>query len=159
MQMVAQLYKSFGLTLCKSRMVIECSFGRPKARFGVFKRAMDINMDELPGVIYACFVLHNYCELKNEKIGEEKVASAINYDREFQPAVVTNNFTTDCNEGEGKKIRRILTRYFDPREHDFLMNMPRISNVFRIIKLDASIGKHGELYFSNFCKYCKNSFI
>ena len=70
-------------------------------------------MDELPGVIYACFVLHNYCELKNEKIGEEKVASAINYD---QRAVVTNNFTTDCNEGEGKKIRRILTRYFDPWE-------------------------------------------
>jgi hypothetical protein len=75
---------------------------------------MDINMDELPGVIYACFVLHNYCELKNEKIGEEKVASAINYDREFQPAVVTNNFTTHCNESEGKKIRRILSRYFDP---------------------------------------------
>ena len=59
-------------------------------------------------------MLHNYCELKNEKIGEEKVASAINYEREFQPAVVAHNFTTDCNESEGKKIRRILTRYFDP---------------------------------------------
>lgn len=104
----------FGLTLCKSRMVIECSFGRLKARFGALKRAMDINMDELPFVIYACFVLHNYCELKNEKIGEEKITSAIDYDRDFQPAVTANNFTTDCNESEGKKIRRILTRYFDP---------------------------------------------
>ena len=104
----------FGLTLCKSRMVIECSFGRLKARFGALKRAMDINMDELPCVIYACFVSHNYCELKNEKIAEEKVASAIDYDRDFQPAVMANNFTTHCNEIEGKKIRRILTRYFDP---------------------------------------------
>ena len=104
----------FGLTLCKARMVIECSFGRLKARFGALKRAMDINMDELPCVIYACFVLHNYCEINNEKIGEEKVSSAIDYDREFQPAVVTNNFTTDCNESEGKKTRRILTKYFDP---------------------------------------------
>ena len=86
----------FGLTLCKSRMVIECSFGRLKARFGALKRVMDINMDELPSVIYACFVLHNYCE-QDEKMGEEKVASTINYDREFQPAIVTNNFNTDSN--------------------------------------------------------------
>ncbi|XP_046844789.1 putative nuclease HARBI1 [Xenia sp. Carnegie-2017] len=101
----------FGLTLCKARMVIECPFGRVKARFGALKRAMDINMDELPCVIYACFVLHNYCEINNEKIGEEKVSSAIDYDREFQPAVVTNNFTTDCNESEdqlGKILPQLL---------------------------------------------------
>jgi len=32
----------FGMTLCQSRMVIECSFGGMKARFGALKRAMDI---------------------------------------------------------------------------------------------------------------------
>lgn len=69
----------FGMTLCQSRMVIECSFGRLKARFGALRRAMDINLDELPHVIYACFVLHNFCELNNEKLGEEKVATAIDY--------------------------------------------------------------------------------
>ena len=53
----------FGMTLCQSRMVIECSFGRLKARFGLLRRAMDINLDELPHVIHACFVLHNFCEL------------------------------------------------------------------------------------------------
>ena len=60
----------FGMTLCQSCMVIECSFGRPKARFGALRRAMEMN---LPRVIYACFVLHNFFELNNEKIGEEKV--------------------------------------------------------------------------------------
>ena len=33
----------FGMTLCKSRMVIECSFSRLKARFGALKGPMDIN--------------------------------------------------------------------------------------------------------------------
>ena len=60
----------FGMTLCQSRMVIECAFGRLKARFGALKRAMDINMDELPFVVYACFVLHNFCEINGERIGE-----------------------------------------------------------------------------------------
>ena len=58
-------------------MVIECSFGRLKARFDALKRAMDINLDDLTHVIYACFVLHNFCELNNEKIGEDKVTAAV----------------------------------------------------------------------------------
>ena len=45
----------FGMTLCQSRMEIECACGRLKARFGCLKRAMDINLDELPYVIYALF--------------------------------------------------------------------------------------------------------
>ena len=94
----------FGMTLCQSRMVIECSYGRLKARFGALRRAMDINLTELPNVIYACFVLHNFCEVNNERIGEEEVVSAVN----------PNNYRTDCNEVGGKKIRRILTQYFDP---------------------------------------------
>ena len=36
--------------LCSARNVIECAFGRLKARFGYLKRAMDINLDELPYV-------------------------------------------------------------------------------------------------------------
>ena len=101
----------FGMTLCQSRMVIECAFGRLKARFGALKRAMDINLDELTHVVYACFVLHKFCELNNERIGEDKVATALDYDKLFQPAVSTNNFKTDCNEAEGKIIRRTLTNY------------------------------------------------
>ena len=56
----------FGYRLCSARNVIECAFGRLKARFGCLKRAMDINLDELPYVIFACFALHNFCELNNE---------------------------------------------------------------------------------------------
>ena len=58
----------FGYRLCSARNVIECAFGRLKARFGCLRRAMDINLDDLPYVIYACSVLHNYYELNNEPL-------------------------------------------------------------------------------------------
>ena len=100
----------FGLKLCSARNIIECSFGRLKARFGALKRAMDINVDELPYVIYVCFVLHNICELNHESVSEERVRTAISYD--FQPASQGNR--GENNEAGGKRVRRILTNYFDP---------------------------------------------
>ena len=55
----------FDQRLSSARMIIECAFGRMKARFGCLRRGMDINLNDLPAVIHACFILHNYCELKN----------------------------------------------------------------------------------------------
>lgn len=71
----------FGLSLCRARMVIECAFGRLKARFGALKRAMDINMNDLPCVIYSCFVLHNFSEAANAGT----VTEAIQEERNNQP--------------------------------------------------------------------------
>ena len=51
----------FSYKLCSAHNVIECAFGRLKTRFAALKRAMDINIDDLPCVINACFVLHNFC--------------------------------------------------------------------------------------------------
>ncbi|CAI5685985.1 unnamed protein product [Oreochromis niloticus] len=44
----------FGLCLCRARMVIECVFGRLKARFGALRRPMDIDLNELPLVSHLC---------------------------------------------------------------------------------------------------------
>lgn len=101
----------FGLNLCSARNVIECAFGRLKARWGALKRAMDINLDDLPAVIYACFILHNFCEENKEAVSEERVGLAVAYDREFQPVTISSR---DANEAEGKRVRGVLTRYFDP---------------------------------------------
>ena len=95
-------------------MIIECSLGRLRARFGALRRAMDINLDDLLYVIYACFIQDNFCEHNNETISEDKDSAAIDYDREFQPPPQTYNFRTDCNEVEGKQVRTMLTRFFDP---------------------------------------------
>ena len=95
-------------------MVIECSFARLKATFGALKRAMDINLMELLHIIYACFVLHNFCELNNERISQDKVSPTIDYDIEFRPSTAAHSYWTKCNKTEGKRIRKILTQYFDP---------------------------------------------
>ena len=54
----------YGLKLCSARNVVENSFGRLKGRFWCLKRAMDVKLDDLPHVIYACFILHSFCERK-----------------------------------------------------------------------------------------------
>ena len=100
----------FGLKLCSARFVIECAFGRLKARFGILRRPMDINICDLPNVIYACFVLHNFCETNDDTISEEMTQSAIAYDQQFQPHARSG----PSNETEGKKVRQILTKFFDP---------------------------------------------
>jgi hypothetical protein len=90
----------FGLSLCQARMVIECAFGRLKARFGALRRAMDINLTDLPFVIYACFVLHNYCEASKDKVDDNSVAEAIQHHRENQPDTQPAA-RGDCMRGRG----------------------------------------------------------
>jgi hypothetical protein len=104
----------FGWRLSSARMVIECAFGRLKARFGILRREMDINIADLPYVIYACFVLHNYCELEREPLTDEDIARAVEYEREFQPPIVDNRYSLGNNdEAGGQKVRSIFVKYFD----------------------------------------------
>ena len=59
-----------------------------KGTVQLFEKAMDINLIDLPYVIYACFVLHNFCEVNKEPINEDAVRMSINYDR---PISTTNS--------------------------------------------------------------------
>ncbi|CAL9707842.1 unnamed protein product [Knipowitschia caucasica] len=104
----------FGLSLCRARMVIECAFGRLKARFAALRRPMDIHLNDLPYVIYSCFVLHNFCEASKEGVDEVSVMGTMRGELDSQPPTQCNNFRTDCNEGEGKRVRRVVMKYLDP---------------------------------------------
>ena len=64
---------------------------------------MDIDVDELPYVVYACFILHNFCELNHESVSKERVRIAISYNHDFQPASQGNR--GENNEAGGKKVR------------------------------------------------------
>ncbi|KAK0150077.1 putative nuclease HARBI1 [Merluccius polli] len=77
----------FGLCLCRARMVIEY-------------------------VIYACFVLHNYCEA-SKTIDEHCVLSTYVMTKMYS-LPHSNNFLTDYNEAEGKRVRRVVTMFLDP---------------------------------------------
>ena len=77
----------FGLKLSSDPMTIECAFGRLKARFGALQHELDISFPDLQYVIFSCFVLHNICELQNEKLRDCEVAGAIQQDASEQPPV------------------------------------------------------------------------
>ena len=51
---------------------------------------MDINIDDLPMVIYVCFVLNNYCEINKGCVYDELVRSSVLYEIDFQPATAVN---------------------------------------------------------------------
>ena len=70
---------------------------------------MDINLDELPTVIYACFVLHNYCEVNKETMSDEQVRTVVASEQQTQPG--NQGRIPPSYESEGKRARRVLTKY------------------------------------------------
>ena len=102
----------FGQRLSSARVVIKGTFGRLKARFGYLRREMDINLKELPVVIHSCFILHNFCEIRQEAVNQNDVLVARNYDVEFQHETDTG-YEINNNEAGGKRIRNIFVKYFE----------------------------------------------
>lgn len=73
----------FGFKHSSARMVIECAYGRFKARWGCLKGVLDVDLEFVPTLIYACFILHNYCELNHQNLDNSTVEAALHYDEEF----------------------------------------------------------------------------
>lgn len=63
----------FNSMLRSARNPVECAFGRLKARWSILTKKIDLALDFVPTAIYACFVLHNYCELNKCAIDPELV--------------------------------------------------------------------------------------
>lgn len=100
----------FNNMLRSARNPIECAFGRLKARWAILNTKMDIKLDLVPTIIYACFVLHNYCEKNNMYIDEDLVECQIECMKENEARF--NNvpdpiYSSDV--GEGSVVRRTLT--------------------------------------------------
>ena len=74
---------------------------------------MVISLDDLPNVIFACFVLRNYCEVHNETLSEEKLKEACRYEREFQPPNCAPGYGAAFNETSGKHIPQIFAKFFE----------------------------------------------
>ncbi|CAM5103012.1 unnamed protein product [Eretmochelys imbricata] len=56
----------FNYRLSKCRMVVECAFGRLKARWRSLLTCLDLSKTNIPIVITACCALHNICESNGE---------------------------------------------------------------------------------------------
>ncbi|CAB4035871.1 Hypothetical predicted protein, partial [Paramuricea clavata] len=62
----------FNQMLRSARNPIECACGRLKARWSILTRKMDLSLNILPIVIYACFTLHNFCEQHKAHVDREQ---------------------------------------------------------------------------------------
>ncbi|XP_029975867.1 protein ALP1-like [Salarias fasciatus] len=104
--------QQLGRRLRRARTSIELAFGRLKARFRALRRVMDINLNDLPFVIYACFVLHNYCEASGDAIDDGAVADSVQHDRDNQPEA--EEAAPDGHTAEGERVRRVLAKFLHP---------------------------------------------
>ena len=75
---------------------------------------MDIKMPDLQYVMYACFVLHTFCEQQNETIADEVVNNTVLQDNEVQPPITGNRYALGSkDEASGKRIRKVFTTYYE----------------------------------------------
>ncbi|XP_057296141.1 putative nuclease HARBI1 [Hydractinia symbiolongicarpus] len=55
----------FNTILRPARNPVECAFGRLKARWRFLSKKVELKLEHIPTVVYACFTLHNLCEINN----------------------------------------------------------------------------------------------
>ena len=98
----------FNQMLRSARNQIECTFGRLKARWWILERPLDIKLDNVPNLIYACFVLNNFSECKKiDNFGETERIMA-QEKRQKSPADKVFSYFTS----EGSKVRDTISKYF-----------------------------------------------
>ena len=78
------IFKRKVLQLC-ARTTIQNSFGT-KASLKCLRRARDININTVSQVLYLWLPLHNYSELRKEKISEQSLDLALSFEKRVQPA-------------------------------------------------------------------------
>ena len=74
---------------------------------------MGINTDDLPMLSYACFRLNNYCDMNNECAHDDFVRISLSNDRDSQPPMSANRYSTDKSVAEEKRVKSVLARLFD----------------------------------------------
>ena len=67
----------FNSLLRSARNQIESVFGRLKARWSFLTKKVDLKLESIPTVVYACFVLHNFCERNKSYVDGDQVKSQI----------------------------------------------------------------------------------
>ena len=97
----------FNGLLRSARNQIERAFGRLKARWSILTRKMDFSIELVPTAVYACFVLHNFCESVGGSLDEEAVKAQIhrNQIEEYMNKNVPDPVYS-CTTGEGVVVRQ-----------------------------------------------------
>ena len=105
----------FNEMLRSGRNQIECAFGRLKARWRILNRPINMKLEHVPDIIYACFVLHNFCQLNDCDMNDDVVQQQIEYEHQTQRCGHHENVDRlhTYNSAQGTFVRNVITDYFD----------------------------------------------
>ena len=104
--------KYFVYKLANAKITTGNSFGRLEGRFGCLRKAIDININILSHVL-SCFILHNFCGLKNERVTGENLTFTLSYDKRCKPSLSHMNYKSTVNDKRAKDITNILALFFE----------------------------------------------
>ena len=104
---------NFNNTLRSARNKIECAFGRLKARWRISNRVADVDLNLVTTLVYACFVLHNFCEINNCDLNNEVVNKQIGDERQTQRCGHHEKLDKlySYSSARGRKVREVLSDY------------------------------------------------
>lgn len=107
--------ENFNYRLSSARMTIENAFGRLKARWRILLRKPDVHIETMRKLIYACLLLHNFCEFNKQNVLEEWIEKS---EREESLLVQDNaeknlhNPNTELNFPAKQKRMELARRMF-----------------------------------------------
>ena len=101
----------FNQMLRDARNAIECAYGRLKARWQILRMPINFKLQDVPLIIFTCFVLHNWCEQHKVAVDDAVVQQQVQQDRAMQPSTAINKRYT-YTSAEGRATRDILKDYF-----------------------------------------------
>ena len=84
-------------------MVVEHTYSRLKGRWRCLLKRLDVSVADVPGIVAACCVLHNLCEVHGESFDEQLMEG-------IESSTDTSN-TTEAGDS-GQSTRCALTSYF-----------------------------------------------
>ena len=97
----------FDTLLRASRNPIEFAYGCVKARWQIRNRPLDMKLDNVPLIIYACFVLHNVCEQNDMRMDNNLVQRQVEHDKKVQPEIAPDRIFS-YNSADGEPVRNVL---------------------------------------------------
>ena len=99
---------------------VECAFGRLKTRWSILTRKMDLKLDNIPTVIYACFVLRNFCEYHSTYVDEDLLKLQIEVAKRNNEGIDNAPYPVYFgNISEGEILRRMLIEYIKTNSPDY----------------------------------------
>ena len=108
---LTRLEKRFNYRLSKARVVVEHTYGRLKGRWRCLLKRLDVATDSVPGLVGACCVLHNMCEMLGDGFDQDWL-EGIATQESTQNYATTRTSTTSHSEANAVHIRKAFKTYF-----------------------------------------------